>query len=135
MALHERIEIVPRRKLADERGWFLKVINGRERGLPDHTGEVYITCATEKGDVRGNHYHRKATEWFTLIDGQCLLKLEDVDSGESLTIELNQDDPKTLVIPPGVAHAFINSDGNRFLLLAYTDELYDPADTIAFRVG
>ena len=30
MRLEERIQIIPRRLLRDERGWFLKVITGKE---------------------------------------------------------------------------------------------------------
>ena len=51
---------------------------------------------------------------------------------EVISIELSADEPKTIVIPPGVAHAFLNTEVEPFLLLAYTDELYDPVDTIPY---
>lgn len=130
MALKDKIEIIERKRLEDSRGWFLKVINGNERNLPAYTGEIYITSAT-KNSTRGSHYHIKATEWFTLIQGQAILTLEDIDSKEVLELTLDAKSPQTIVIPPNVAHSFLNKSQEDFILIAYTDELYDPSDTIA----
>ncbi len=131
MALKEKITIIERKKLGDSRGWFLKVIDGKEEGLPNHTGEIYLTHASGLNQVRGNHYHPKAKEWFTLLEGKAELKLKDMDTNELYSIMLDEDVPQTIVVPPNVAHAFINIQEEPFLLLAYTDELYDPKDTIA----
>lgn len=130
MALKDKITIIERKKLGDSRGWFLKVIDGKEEGLPKHTGEIYLTHASGLNQVRGNHYHPKATEWFTLIEGHAELKLKDMQTEELYSIMLSEDIPQTVVIPPNVAHAFVNVKEDPFLLLAYTDVLYDPADTI-----
>ena len=130
MALQDKITIIERKKLGDTRGWFMKVIDGYEAGLPKHTGEIYLTYASGINQVRGDHYHEKATEWFTLLQGKSTLKLMDMESKEVMILELCADTPKTVVIPPNVAHAFLNPQEEPFLLLAYTDELYDPADTI-----
>ena len=132
MALKDKITIIERKKLGDTRGWFMKVIDGKEKGLPNHTGEIYLTHASGKGQVRGNHYHNKAKEWFTLLQGKAELKLMDMHTKEIITIELSENEPKTIVIQPGVAHAFLNTEEEPFLLLAYTDELYDPKDTIPY---
>jgi len=131
MTLKDKIIIIKRKKLGDTRGWFMKVIDGKEEGLPDHTGEIYLTHASSKGQVRGNHYHDKAKEWFTLLQGKAELKLMDMSTEEVITIKLSENEPKTIVIPPGIAHAFLNTEDEPFLLLAYTNELYDPEDTIA----
>ena len=132
MKLKDKITIIERKKLGDSRGWFMKVIDGKEEGLPDHTGEIYLTHASDKGQVRGNHYHDKAKEWFTLLQGKAELKLMDMNTKEVIIIELSENEPKTIVIPPGVAHAFLNPEEEPFLLLAYTDELYDPVDTMPY---
>jgi len=131
MSLIDKITIIERKKLGDTRGWFMKVIDGYEEGLPDHTGEIYLTFASGLNQVRGDHYHDKATEWFTLLQGKAELKLMDMDTKEEIIISLSADEPKTIVIPPNIAHAFLNTQEEPFLLLAYTDELYKPVDTIA----
>ncbi len=132
MPLIDKITIIERKKLSDTRGWFMKVIDGYEKGLPNHTGEIYLTFASGLNQIRGGHYHDKATEWFTLLQGKADLKLMDMNTQETTIIKLSADEPKTVVIPPKVAHVFINKQEEPFLLLAYTDELYDPVDTIPY---
>jgi dTDP-4-dehydrorhamnose 3,5-epimerase-like enzyme len=56
-----------------------------------------------------------------------------METSEELEFTLSADDPKTLFVPAKIAHAFYNnSDKNQFMLLAYSSELFDPADTIAY---
>lgn len=131
MRLEERIQIIPRRLLRDERGWFLKVITGKEEHLPRYTGEVYLTMAVP-GQSKGGHFHRLANEWFTVIEGNSVLKLEDIDTHERMEIPLGLEDAVTVMVPSNVAHVFVNTGSSNSIVLAYTDQLYDPADTIAY---
>lgn len=131
MGLESKIKLIERKKIEDSRGWFLKVINGLEDNLPDYTGEVYLTNASPN-EAKGGHYHPKAKEWFTLITGSCKVKLVDLITGEKLTLELSSENPQTLYVPDHIAHIFINNTANEFILLAYSDQLYHPEDTILF---
>ena len=74
------IHSVQRNLLTDNRGWFLKVIDGNEPENP-FACEVYITSA-KPGENKGGHYHLKASEWFTLIKGKALLTIIDIDTDE-----------------------------------------------------
>jgi dTDP-4-dehydrorhamnose 3,5-epimerase-like enzyme len=132
MNLEAKIKIIERKKIEDSRGWFLKVINGLEDNLPPYTGEVYVTNATP-GEAKGGHYHEKANEWFTLIFGQCEVKLVDLKTGEKLSLQLQSESPITLYIPSNIAHVFINNGDGEFILLAYSDRLYQQEDTIMFQ--
>jgi dTDP-4-dehydrorhamnose 3,5-epimerase-like enzyme len=130
--LSEKIKFIPRRKIEDTRGWFLKVIDGKEDNLPNYTGEVYLTYATPL-QTKGGHYHPLANEWFTLLTGKCLVKLKDIETGETLELHLESEKPQTLFVPNNVAHSFTNlSATQEFLLLAYSDQLYKPEDTIMY---
>lgn len=131
MSINNKVKIIKRNRLEDCRGWFLKVINGLEDNLPHSTGEVYVTSA-KAGEAKGGHYHPKANEWFTLIVGNCLLKLVDVENNESMELKLSSDDPVTIFVPNNVAHIFENRSNSEFILIAYSDLLYDPADTIPY---
>ena len=136
MSLIDAVQLIPRRLISDKRGWFLKVIDGHEEGIPPHTGEVYLTLA-HPGQNRGNHYHPKTAEWFTVIDGRALLQVMDPQTGARAEWWLDSAEPRTVFMPAGLAHVFINpadAEGS-FLLLAYAANLYDPADTIAFAVS
>jgi len=132
MKLKDKITIIDRSKLHNLHGWFLKVIDGKEENLPKNSREIYITSATKRGQIRGEHYHIEATEWFTLIEGEAQLRLKDIQTGETLHIELSSSIPKTIVIPPNIAHTFINTTDSPFLLLAYTDKTYVPEDTVSY---
>lgn len=129
--LAQKIKIIPRKKIVDHRGWFVKTITGTEEGLPNFTGEVYMTMATP-GQAKGGHYHNVANEWFYLITGSCKVELVDINTHEKMTIDMHENEPVTLFVPAGVAHNFINDSNENFILLAYTDRLFDVADTIAF---
>jgi dTDP-4-dehydrorhamnose 3,5-epimerase-like enzyme len=131
MDLLSKVKIIERKKIEDSRGWFLKVINGLEDHLPSYTGEVYLTNA-KPGETKGGHYHEKANEWFTLITGECELKMVDIISGEKLTFFLSSDIPKTIYVPSNIAHIFINKSTADFILLAYSDQLFESNDTIIF---
>ena len=41
MSLNEKIKVIDRRLIRDDRGWFLKAITGMEENIPSHTGEVF----------------------------------------------------------------------------------------------
>ena len=129
----EQVKIIPRRLISDERGWFLKAITGKEDGLPNHTGEIYLTMG-RPGQSKGGHYHPQAHEWFTVIEGCAILKLEDVVTKERREIPMSLEQAQSVYVPNNVAHIFENTGNTNFIVLAYTDLLYDPADTIAYKL-
>ena len=134
MKLLDRIRLYPRQRRGDARGWLLKCIDGHEAGLPAATGEFYVVMA-QPGQIRGGHFHPLAQEWFTLLQGRATLLLADPATGERAEIALVADAPVTVHMPAGIAHAFRAEQGEDeppMLLCAYSDRLYDPADTVPF---
>ena len=129
----DKVQILPRRLISDERGWFLKAITGKEDNIPGHTGEVYLTMG-KPGQSKGGHYHPQALEWFTAISGKIILKLEDVETHARQDVHLSLESATTVFVPNNVAHTVVNEGEDDFILLAYTDRLYDPADTIPYQV-
>lgn len=132
MTLKERIRLIPRQRREDARGWLLKIIDGGEPGIPAHTGEAYVTLA-HPGQKRGGHYHQRAHEWFTVLQGEAEVRLADPGTGERLTLRLRELEPVTLFVPAGVAHSFSNaSNAEDLLLSAYASERYNPQDTVLY---
>jgi hypothetical protein len=80
--------------------------------------EIYVTAA-HPGQVKGNHYHRSATEWFCVIQGPAGLVARDVATGAQEFIVGGGacDRPGS----PNVAHAVQNVGEGLMLLLAYAD--------------
>lgn len=128
-----KVQIIERKKLIDDRGWFLKTMHGKEERLTDRRGETYVTLATP-GAYRANHYHNIANEWFTILQGKAIAIFEDIKSKERVVIEMDSDKPISIFCEPRVAHVFYNKQSNTtpFILQAYSDLIYDPADTIPF---
>jgi len=133
MSQIDKVRIIPRRLISDERGWFLKAITGTEEHIPSHTGEVYLTMG-KPGQGKGGHYHPEAVEWFTVIEGEAVLQLEDIATHERRDIEMSLEKAITVFIPNNVAHIVKNNSDKEFILLAYTDKLYDPKDTISYTI-
>lgn len=133
MSQIDKVKILPRRLISDERGWFLKAITGKEDHIPGYTGEVYLTMG-KPGQSKGGHYHPLALEWFTAISGKIVLKLEDVETHARQDVHLSLESATTVFVPNNVAHTVVNEGEDEFILLAYTDRLYDPADTIPYQV-
>ena len=133
MSQIDKVRIIPRRLIADDRGWFLKAITATEEYTPSHPGAVSLTMG-KPGQAKGGHYHPEAVEWFTIIEGSAILKLEDMETHERRDIEMPFEKAQTVFIPNGVAHIVVNNSDKNFILLAYTDKLYDPADTIPYNI-
>ena len=133
MSQIDKVKIIPRRLLKDERGWFLKAITGTEENIPNHTGEVYLTMG-KPGQAKGGHYHPEAVEWFTIVQGSAILKLEDMETHERRDIPMSLAKAITVFIPNQVAHVVVNDSNEDFILLAYTDKLYNPEDTISYTI-
>lgn len=133
MSQIEKVRVIPRRLISDDRGWFLKAITGTEEDIPSHTGEVYLTMGKPE-QAKGGHYHPEALEWFTVIQGEAILKLEDIETHERRDIPMSLDKAISVFIPNNVAHTVVNNSDKDFILLAYTDKLYDPKDTISYTI-
>ena len=90
--LKERIEIINRKRIEDSRGYFLKVLTGKENGLSKSFGEIYLTMAYPN-EFRGGHYHKLATEWFTIIEGRATLIIEDINTNEKIHLNMDSKTP------------------------------------------
>ena len=135
MSILERVIEFPRSRHADPRGWLVKTLTGSEPYLPEGVGEIYVVMAAP-GQVRGNHYHPRTAEWFTVLMGAARLSLLDPVNGERREMRLDGERPTTVYVPPGIAHAFCTPNGSDapMLLLAYADRPYDPEDVIPVEV-
>ena len=134
MSQIQSVQIIKRKLITDDRGWFLKAMTGLEENLGDGPiGEVYLTMG-HVGESKGGHFHPIAKEWFTVIRGNAILKLEDVVTNERRDIPLSLEEAVTVFIPNNVAHLVVNAGTEDFILLAYTDRQYDPADTISYKI-
>ena len=131
----DMVRVIPRVRRDDARGWLLKVVEGNEPDLSPTLGEVYLVLA-QPGEVRGNHYHRRTSEWFTVVHGNAQLALRDEATGERRLLALSAAEPVTVHVPAGIAHAFraVASGDEPMMVVAYADLRYDPQDVFPVRL-
>jgi dTDP-4-dehydrorhamnose 3,5-epimerase len=118
------VEVVPLRKFEDERGWFMEL--RRESELPAPTRQTNVSFS-RKGVIRGLHYHaRGQNDLFASLHGIARVVVLDLESGETFTVDIGEDNPVAVWIPGRHAHGF---EALTDLLLCYhVTEEYDPAD-------
>lgn len=116
----------------DERGMLKKVLMiSQMEG--EQIEEVYLLYSAP-GSVRGNHYHKKTVEYFTVVQGTAQAVLMDMATGQRMTMEITAQDDKVLKVPAGVAHAFVNPKDQELILLAISSAQYDSLNTDTYKM-
>ncbi len=111
----------------DTRGWLSEIIRAED---VDHKkfGQVLITAANP-GETKGNHYHKKKTEWYCVIKGRGILTIIDKKDKEKKEIELGDKNMVLVKIPINHFHWIKNIGKKEMLLLAYTDDVFNKNDS------
>jgi dTDP-4-dehydrorhamnose 3,5-epimerase len=116
------------RVIADERGRVMEILRADD-DIFRKFGQVYLTTAYP-GVVKGWHYHRKQTDFFTCIAGMMKLVLYDAREGSPTKSELNEfflgvHNPELVVIPAGVMHGFKCISETEAVVVNCPTEVYD----------
>ena len=105
------VKLVRLRAFADERGRFMETF--RKDWFPERTWDIVQTNRSESkaGVLRGLHYHRHQVDYWHVMRGRIRVALADLRPASATyrsvqIIEMDQDEPAGLFIPPGVAHGF-----------------------------
>lgn len=111
-----RIDIVPSHR--DARGSLFEPLNDVEL-LQQKNVHVVLT---QPGEIRGNHWHRAATE-MTVVVGPCLVRLRE--QGVVRDIDVPAGEAWRFTIPPGVVHAYRNTGAAAMVLVSFASALHD----------
>ena len=132
--------ISPLKKFGDERGWLGEFFRQDELDERLHPVMGYIS-ETKPATTRGPHEHEEQTDLFLFFSGTFRIYLWDgrEDSpthGIRQRLEAGADNPVTLIIPPGVVHAYRNIGETPALVVNCPNRLYagegkqEPVDEI-----
>lgn len=120
---------------ADDRGSLTEAF--RHAWFPGVPGFVQGNLSRSKaGVVRGMHFHLRQHDLWVPVQGRLHVGLFDLRNGSPTqgvgqTIELDAAEPRSVLIPPGVAHGFqALTDA---VLLYLVTEAYDGSDEHGFR--
>ena len=118
-------------KNSDDRGYLIEFLKDDENIL-NFIGQIYVS-SFEPYTKRGDHFHKRRTEIFSVIKGKLVLHTLELKSGLKEEIELSSENEKLqkIMIPPMTVHTFVNGEKSS-LLLSYTNLLYDKSNTDTF---
>ena len=98
---------------SDSRGWLTELFRSDESPKELLPVMGYVS-STEPGIVRGPHEHREQTDHFCFV-GPSTFRVYLWDNrkdsptfGNRIVLEAGAEQPKAMIIPPGVVHAYKN---------------------------
>lgn len=117
------VNIYPRKLIqhADPRGVFVETI---KLGIG---GQISFST-TVPGITRGNHYHTRKIERFTVIKGKALIQLRKIGTNEVLNFELDGAEPSYVDMPVWYTHNITNIGNEELYTQFWINEWYNPAD-------
>lgn len=114
-------------KYTDERGWLMEIYREDEDMYKPRMSYVSVT---KPGVVRGPHEHKDQTDCF-VFPGPGTFELHLWDRREAsesyeqyLKLELGQDNPTMVIVPPGVVHGYKCISGTPAFCINLPDKLY-----------
>lgn len=110
---------------ADPRGIFVETI---KLGVG---GQVSFST-TVPGITRGNHYHTRKIERFTVIKGKARIQLRKIGSDEVLNFDLDGSEPSYVDMPVWYTHNITNTGTEELYTQFWINEWYNPEDGDTF---
>ncbi len=114
-------------KYEDNRGWLAEIFRRDE--LAFDMSMAYVSL-TKPGIIRGPHEHVHQSDCFVFLGpGAFRLYLWDrrgdsKTEGESLELEVGEDNPTLVIVPPGVVHGYKCISDIAALSINLPDKLY-----------
>jgi len=116
-------------KHKDQRGYLVEFLRNKELKKPDKKfGQIYLATFNNKGDIRGNHYHKDTEECFGVTSGSLLVVIEDINTKErkKFVLRYSENEFIRLRIGVNVAHAF-KSLSKSAMIIDYANKPYNPS--------
>ncbi len=111
---------------ADARGSFFEIIRS-------HGGAGQSSFSTTApGISRGDHFHRRKIERFTVLAGRAVMRLRKVLGDEVIEFEVTGDEPVAVDMPTMWSHVIENIGDEVLYTSFWTNDIFNPAapDTI-----
>lgn len=121
----DRLPVTLDRK-EDARGAFFEVI--RSAG-----GEGQASFSTtEPGVTRGQHYHRRKIERFTVLSGTAEISMRKLFSDEVRTYSVDGQQPVAIDMPTMWSHKITNTGSDKLYTMFWINEIFDAASPDTF---
>jgi len=108
-------------KHTDKRGDFIEVMKFNTSGQ--------VSCSTTKpGVTRGNHFHLRKVERFSIIQGKACIRLRRFRNSDVVEYIVDGMQPAYIDMPIWFSHNITNIGGSDLLTLFWINEAYNPSD-------
>ena len=105
----------------DERGNFVEIIRLETGGQ--------VSFSTTKSEItRGNHFHTRKIERFSVIKGKALIQLRKIGTTEVFDYYLSGEDPAYVDMPIWYTHNIKNIGEEELYTIFWINEFYDAND-------
>ena len=112
-------------KNTDQRGAFVEVIKL-------NVGGQVSFSTTVAGITRGNHFHTRKIERFSVIKGNALIQLRQIGTTECFDLYLNGTEPGYVDMPVWYTHNIKNIGTEDLYTIFWINEFYDANDPDTF---
>ena len=112
----------PHKLNLDERGHFSELIRNNSQGQISYS-------VTKPGITRGNHFHSRKIERFSIIQGEALLKMRKIGTDEQYDYELSGEAPSYVDIPIWTTHNITNTGKKDLVTIFWINEHFNSEDT------
>jgi UDP-2-acetamido-2,6-beta-L-arabino-hexul-4-ose reductase len=109
----------------DQRGAFVEVIRL-------NVGGQVSFSTTVSGITRGNHFHTRKIERFSVIKGNALIQLRQIGTGDCIDFYLNGSEPAYVDMPVWYTHNIKNTGNEDLYTIFWINEFYDANDPDTF---
>lgn len=128
----KKLKVIP-----DERGFLMEMLRSDD-DIFQNFGQVYLSVAFP-GVVKGWHYHKKQTDYFTVIKGMAKVVLYDNRDDSPTHAEINEFfmgelNPILIVIPPFMLHGIKGIGNEPAYLINCPTETYNYDQPDEFRL-
>jgi len=110
------------KKQSDERGFFSEI-------LRTESGGQFSYSITLPGITRGNHFHTRKIERFTVLNGEAKISLRKIGSEKIYDFLLNANETSYVDMPIWYTHSITNIGSEPLITSFWINEPYNPNDT------
>lgn len=109
------------KKHTDARGTFVETVK-------TEVGGQFSFSTTHSNITRGEHFHTRKIERFTVIQGNAVIEMRKIGTNNILHFELDGEIPSYVDMPVWYTHNITNTGTTDLLTLFWINEFFDPAD-------
>ena len=114
---------IPYKTHKDERGCFSELMRSHTKGQVSFS-------TTKPGFTRGNHFHTRKIERFSVIQGEAMIAFRTIGDEEIIEFKLSGKEPSYVDIPILTTHSIVNIGSEDLITVFWINEHYklDDAD-------